>query len=133
MRTFVAIVLGLLSSVVLVLLAALLIDAITSADLSLVGASGGLLAGWLISSYFIRRNAATTSAVLCRGFLLGAAEWLAVIPATRASPRDYQNVPNSVPVVVGEILIRLLGGTMAAGCLIAFAIARFVRRQTPAG
>jgi hypothetical protein len=91
-----------------------------------------LLAGWAISAYFVRRNAATTSTVLCRGFLLGAAEWVAAIPATRTSAEDYQNLPNVVPAVVGEALIRWLAAAMAAGCLIAFAVAYFVGRHVSA-
>jgi hypothetical protein len=132
MRTLVAIVLGFLSGVMLFLLSSTLIDYAISEGPSLALALVVLSAGWAISAYFIRRHAATTSAVLCRGFLLGAAEWLAVIPANRSSPPDYQNLPNSVPAVVGEALIHWLAGAMAAGCLIAFAVAYLVGRQVAA-
>jgi hypothetical protein len=96
---------------------------------SLAFALLGLSAAWAISAYCIRRNAATTSVVLRRGFLLGAAEWLAVIPAIRTSPEDYRNLPNSVPAIVGEAVIPWLAAGMAAGCLIAFALAWMVGRQ----
>jgi hypothetical protein len=132
MRTFTAIVLGFLSGVMLFLLAATPTGYTISSGPTLAVALVALLGGWAISAYFIRRNAATTSAVLCRGFLLGAADWLAVIPAIRASPEDYQNVPNSVPVVVGEALIHLLAAAMAAGCLIMSAVAYFVGRRVSA-
>jgi hypothetical protein len=131
-RTFVAIIVGFQSGVVLSLLAATLIGDKISAGPTLAVAFVALLAGWTNSTYVIRRNAATTSTVLCRGFLLGAAEWLAVIPATRTSPADYQNLPNAVPAVVGEALILFLAAAMAAGCLIAFAVAYFVGRQVSA-
>jgi hypothetical protein len=132
MRTFVAIVLGFLSGLVLFLLAATLIGDTISAGPALAVAFVALLAAWTISTYFIRRNAATTSTVLCRGFLLGTVEWLAVIPATRTSPEDYKNLPNAVPAVVGEALIRLLAAAIAASCLIAFGVAYFVGRRVSA-
>lgn len=132
MRTFVAIVLGFLSGVMLFLLAATPTGYTISAGPTLAVAFVALLAGWAISAYFIRWNAVTTSTVLCRGFLLGAVEWLAVIPATRTSVEDYQNLPNAVPAVVGEALIPWLAAAMAAGCLIAFAVAYFVGRQVSA-
>jgi hypothetical protein len=132
LRTFVAIVLGFLAAVMLFLLAGTLTSYTISAGPTLAVAFVALLAGWAISAYFIRRNAATTSAVLCRGFLLGAAEWLAVIPATRTSVEDYQNLPNAVPAVVGEALIPWLAAAMATGCLIAFAVAYFVGRRVSA-
>ena len=66
------------------------------------------------------------------GILLGAAEWLAVILATRTSAEDYQNLPNAVPAVVGEALVRWLAAATAAGCLIAFAGAYFVGRRVSA-
>jgi hypothetical protein len=132
MRTFVVIVLGFLSSVMLFLLAAMLTGYTISTGPALAVAFVALLAGWATSAYFIRRNAETTSAVLCRGFLLGAAEWLAVILATRTSAEDYQNLPNAVPAVVGEALVRWLAAATAAGCLIAFAGAYFVGRRVSA-
>jgi hypothetical protein len=131
MRTFVAIVLGVLSGAMLFLLAALLTGGYTiSTGPTLAVAFVALLAGWGISAYFLRRNAATISAVLCRGFLLGAAEWLVVIPATLTSAEDYKNLPNAVPAVVGQALIPWLAAAMAASCLIAFAVAHFVGRRT---
>jgi hypothetical protein len=114
----------------LFLLAATLTGYTVSAELpALAVAVIVFLAGWAVSAYFIRRNAATTSAVLCRGFLLGAAEWLAVIPVTRASPEDYQNSPNAVPMIIGDALLHGLEAAMIGGCLIAFAVAYFVGRR----
>ena len=132
MRTLVAIILGFLSGMMLFLLAATLTGFTISTGPTLVVAIVALSAGWAISAYFVRRSAATTSAVLRRGFLLGAAEWLAVIPATRMPAEDYQNLPNAVPAVVGEALVPWLAAAMAAGCLIAFAAAYLVGRQARA-
>jgi hypothetical protein len=131
MRTLVAIVLGFLSGVMLLLLAAPIGYTISGGP-ALTVPFIALLAGWAISAYGIRWNAPATSAVLCRGFLLGAAEWLAVIPATRTSPQDYLNLPNAVPAVVGEALIPWLSAAMATGCLIAFTVVYFVGRQVRA-
>lgn len=113
MRTFAAIVLGLLSAVMLFLLAGTVKGYTISSGGSVAVAFVALLAAWVISAYFIRRNAATVAAVLCRGFLIGAVEWLAMIPGTRASPEDYQNLPNSVPAILGETLIRWVEVSMA--------------------
>lgn len=129
MRTLVAIVLGFPSGVMLFLLAVTPIGYTISGGLAVAVAFMASLAGWAISSYGIRRNAATTAAVLCRGFLLGAAEWLAVIPATMTSSRDYLNLPNAVPAAVGEALIPWLAAAMATGCLIAFALSHFFGRH----
>lgn len=128
MRTLAAIVLGFLSGAMLFLLAGTVTGYRISAGPALAVAILALLAGWATSAYCIRRNAATTSAVLCRGFLLGAAEWLAVIPTTRTSPEDFQNLPNSVPALIGEALMPWLAAAMSTGCLIAFAVAYFVER-----
>jgi hypothetical protein len=129
LRTFVAIGFGFLSGAMLFLLVAMLTGYTISSGPTLAVAFVALFAGSAISAYFFRWKAATTSAVLCRGFLLGAAEWLAVIPAIRTSAEDYQNLPNAVPAVVGEALIRWLAAAMAAASLIAFAVAYFVGRQ----
>ncbi len=77
------------------LLAGTVIGYTISSGVSIAVAVLVLLAAWAGSAYLILRNAATISVMLCRGFLLGAVEWLAVIPGTRTSPEDYQNVPNS--------------------------------------
>jgi hypothetical protein len=128
-RTPAAIVLGLLSGIMLFLLAGTVTDYRISAGPSLAVAFVALLAGWAISAYCIRRNAATTSVVLCRGFLLGAAEWLAVIPLARTSADDYPNLPNSVPALIGDALLPWLAVAMATGCLIAFVLAYFMGRR----
>ena len=106
MRTFVAIVLGFLSGVMLLLPdGAMLIGVTISTAPSIALAIAALLAGCALSAYLLRRNAATTSVVLCRGFLVGAAEWLLVIPATWESPEGYRNLPNALPAMVGAAFI----------------------------
>jgi len=129
MRTFVAIVLGFLSGVMLFPLACEVTNYRITDSATLAGAWVALLAGWAISAYFMRRNAATTSAVFCRGSLAGAAEWLAMIPRTPTTREDYENLPNSVPVVLAETLLPWLAAGMAAVCLITFAIAYFAGRR----
>jgi ABC-type uncharacterized transport system permease subunit len=37
--------------------------------------------GWFLSGYIMLRGTKTISEVISRGFLIGAAEWLATIPA----------------------------------------------------
>ena len=39
------------------------------------------LGGWVISTFLLLRGARTASKVISRAFLLGAAEWFAIIPA----------------------------------------------------
>ena len=130
MRTAGAIILGLLSGVMLFLLTATVAGYGNSAEAPTPPAAyAALIAGWPLSAWLIRRNALATSTIFCRGFLLGAAEWLAVIPAIHASPEDYRGAPNAVPVVVGEIVIRLLAVAMAAGCGLAFTAAYFIGRS----
>jgi hypothetical protein len=129
MRTFVAIAMGFLSGVMLFVVAGTVTSYTISSGLSVAVAVAALLAGWAVSAYFIRRKAVTTSVVLCRGFLLGAAEWLAVISVTRTSPEDYQNVPNSVPAIVVEALMRWVAVSMAVGCLVAFGAAYLWRQK----
>jgi hypothetical protein len=80
MRALIAIAAGFLSAVLLFLLAGTAIGYTISGGASVAVAIAAVLAAWVVSAYFIRRNAATASVVLCRGFLLGAAEWLAMIP-----------------------------------------------------
>jgi hypothetical protein len=81
LRTFVAIGFGFLSGAMLFLLVAMLTGYTISSGPTLAVAFVALFAGSAISAYFFRWKAATTSAVLCRGFLLGAAEWLAAAMA----------------------------------------------------
>jgi hypothetical protein len=129
MRTFVAIVMGFLSGVMLFLLAAMLIGVTISAAPSIATAFVALLAACAFSAYLLRRNAATTSVVLRRGFLLGAGEWLAVIPATWESPEGYRNLPNALPAIIGAAFIFWLAAAMVAICLIAFGLAHFAGRR----
>ena len=130
MRTTAAITLGFLSGVMLFLLTVMLADYRTSAGAPTPPlAYVALVAGGVISAYLLRRNAAGTAAVLLRGFLLGAAEWLAFLPLIHANPADYRDVPNAVPVVVGEIFLRILAMTMAAACALAFLATWFITRS----
>ena len=81
--------------------------------------------GWFGSTWLLLRNQAPPSKVLMRGFLLGIAEWLAVIPVVLAAARgDHGEWRGLVP-----FLLNTFAFGMAVVCLIGFAIARGISRD----
>jgi hypothetical protein len=82
-KVLVALAMGLFSGFLVYMVAAMLLAPMLFSDGK---PSGGFvfitfLGGWAGSVAILLRGARTVSRVFARGFLLGAAEWLAVIPA----------------------------------------------------
>src|ERR1035438_5069299 len=81
---------------------------------------------WVASAWWMRRGAKRVSAVCRRGFLLGAAEWVAMIPlgfiisAQNATDSHGGHISNADAGAIGIFGI-LTGGfsiAMAFGCLV---------------
>ena len=98
--------------------------------------------GWAISTHLLLKGAISASKVLARSFLLGAAEWFAMIPmgfhiagkavsetVTRAGGSDA----NQVGAVIGGGILASFSGVvsvaMAVTCLIGYAITHFMTRE----
>ena len=143
MRTFVAIAMGLFSGLLLYMMAAMLVmDVTTSTGPSPAFVTIVLLGGWGVSAWLIRRHARSTSAVFRRGFLLGAAEWLAMafvglvfssraVASTAAQAGD-SGAASAGAAIGGGLMAAVTGGFslfMAIGCLAGFAVAYFLGRE----
>jgi len=104
-----------------------------------------LSAGWVVSTYVLGNRAESWLRVLQRAFLLGAAQWLLVIPASwvwtgRAVVSTVEHIGPTATGAVGAILggglIALLTGGVAllmlVLCAIGYLIVFFVQRgRTP--
>ena len=145
MKTLVAIVLGCLSGFLAYMASAMLLVASNSkgdpgvmSSNSIALALIAFLVVWITSTWWMRRGAKRISAVCRRGFLLGAAEWVAMIPlgfivsAQNAAAAHGGAISNTDAGVIGVIGI-LTGGlsiAMAFGCLVCFAVAYLIGRET---
>jgi hypothetical protein len=102
----------------------------------------GFFGGWALSTWLLLRGAAGPSAVLRRGFLLGAGEWLTmaivgVIFAGKTASSTMtaaggSDAGNAGAAIGGGMIAALTGGVsvfMAVVCLIGFAIAYFTGRE----
>lgn len=101
------------------------------------------LGGWVLSGYIMLRGAKTISKVISRGFLIGAVEWLATIPAGlifkgKGITETVSNSGGSDEAlisgfVIGSRLVDFITSGvpifMALVCLIGFAIAYFMGRE----
>jgi DnaJ domain/zinc-ribbon domain len=142
-RWAVAVVMGFFSGFMIYMLSALVFTGRGSAP-----NSGFVLAfffgGWAISAYLMQRGAISVSKVFSRGFLIGAAEWLLVIPAGMifagklvASSVDAVSSSGSGAATAGAargggLFAFLTGGlavVMAVVCLIGFAVSYFIGRE----
>jgi hypothetical protein len=98
--------------------------------------------GWILSSYIMRRGAKTLSKVFSRGFLILAAEWLAMIPtglifAGKAVSETVETSGGSGAAAAGAaigggLFALLTGGVsvfMAIVCLIGFAVSYLMGRE----
>jgi hypothetical protein len=142
MKIVVAILMGLFSGFLIYMMSALLIadpaqNAAPSSALVVVTFFGG----WILSAWLLARHAASISAVFRRGFLVGAAEWLAMAAVglvfsgravSAASHAGASDATNAGAALGGGIVAMLTGGVsvfMAVVCLIGFAIAYFTGRE----
>jgi hypothetical protein len=90
---------------------------------------------WIASAWWMQRGAKRVSAVCRRGFLLGAAEWVAMIPlgfVASAATSRAASISNAEAGAIGIVGI-VTGGfsiAMAFGCLVCFAVAYLIGRET---
>jgi len=143
MKMLFAIVMGLFSGLLLYFMVGLVTISPTrslqsSASLVLVM----LVGGWIFSTWLLVRGARSANAVLRRGFLLGAAEWLlmalcGVVYSARAVGSVVSQGNGSEGTLAGAAIgagfVSLLTGGvsvfMAVICLIAFAVAFLSGRE----
>ncbi len=89
--------------------------------------------GWALTSYILVKDAKSISKVFSRGFLIGAAEWLLMIPVSFIfSSKNLASIGGQISaeqtgaaIIGGGIVSFLTGGVaigMAVVCLIAFAV-----------
>jgi hypothetical protein len=144
MRTVVAIVLGLLSGFLIYMTGTMLFVDVgpKSSGPSPLFVFVLFIGGWAVSSYFLRRGAASVSRVFSRGALLGAAEWLAIgaagvifsgrAVASHAAAAGGSDAATAGAAIGGGIVAMVTGGLsigMAVVCLIVFAVAHFAGRE----
>lgn len=132
---------GLLSSLLVTFMCSIILAGSALTNFSWV-VSVVLYGGWVLSFKFLLRGAVSATNVLARGFVLGAAEWLMMIPVTWlfAGMLVADSVTaSSSPVVFGGALIGggvfsfISGGVsvaMSVVCLIGYAVTRFWKRET---
>ncbi len=139
MKTAIAIVLGFLAGFLAYMAIAMLIASGAHGDsTALVPAFGAFFLVWLVSTWWMLRGATHVSAVCRRGFLLGAAMWVAMIPlgfvvtAQNSSASRGGSISSAEAAGMGVVGI-VTGGfsiAMAFGCLVCFAVAYLMGRET---
>ncbi len=99
------------------------------------------LGGWAISTFVLVRGARSASRVVSRSFLLGAAEWFAVIPAgiiiagksAAEATTELSSDAEVAGTVIGAGLITFLTGgvafVMLFGCLLGYFITFLMTRE----
>lgn len=139
MKVIVAIGMGFLSGLMLYFLSGLVLIKTVGPGILITVA---FIGGWAASTYLLLKGARSLSKVFSRGFLLGAAEWLCLIPASmifagsavsdtvaRAGGSDAA----AAGAVIGGGLVTFLSGglavAMAVVCLIGFAISHSLGRE----
>lgn len=146
MKTLVAIVMGLFSGFLLYMMAAMLsIDPASTSEPAMGLLLVFFIGGSILSAWLLLRNARTTSKVFSRGFLLGAAEWLAMIlvgvifsaraVSNSAAAAGGSDAATAGAALGGGIVAFLTGGVsifMALVCLIGFAVSRNMGREMTA-
>jgi len=100
-----------------------------------------LVVGWAVSVALLLRGATTISKVFTRGFLLGAAEWLAMIPVgivvsgkhlSQTMARGASEAERTGATIGAGIVSLVTGGVavaMAVACLVGFAVAYLMGRE----
>lgn len=99
------------------------------------------LGGWALSTFVLVRGARAASKVVSRAFLLGAAEWFAVIPAgfvlagksAAEATTELSSDAEVAGTVIGAGLITFLTGgvafVMVFGCLLGYFITFLMTRE----
>lgn len=145
MKIIVAIVFGFLSGFLIYMGSAMLFMTGEPSSLFILITFIGGIGGWVISSWIVVRKTKTLSRVFSRGFLLGAAEWLAIIPiglvfsgrmiSQALLQGDASNAAIAGATVGAGLFSIMTGGVavaMAVVCLIGFAVAHFLGREMKA-
>jgi hypothetical protein len=137
MRILVGIILGFFSGFLIYMVMAMLF---VNSEPSLAFVLLTFVGGWIVSIWLLVRGSKSVSKVFTRAFLVGAAEWLAMIPAGMAlsgrvlSETVGQSEGAEVAgATIGAGLVSLITGgvsiVMAFICLIGFAISYFIGRE----
>lgn len=142
MKILVGVVLGFFSGFLLYMMGAMVLANPDRSDKGLPALVFVLLiGGWIVSGWLLIRGAQTTAKVFSRGFLLGAAEWLAMIFAgiifAGKTSIETANATGdagvSAGVAVGSGLVSIVTGAfsffMALVCLTFFAVSYFWNRE----
>jgi len=141
-RTVVAIAMGLVSGFLIYMMAVMVVYGPGSDGPSSLFVFVTFLGGAALSAWLIRRGARSVSKVVARGFLLGAAEWMAMILAgVIFSGRAVSETMGQGGGTGAEAAGAALGGGLVAFitggvslfmimvCLAGFAIAHFMGRE----
>lgn len=141
MKALVGIVLGLFSGI-LIYIGAAMVVAREGGGPSPGFVAATLIGGWVVSSWLLVRGARSVSKVFSRGFLLGAAEWLAMIPAGmilsgKALSATVEKGSGSDAEVAGAtigagLVSAITGGVsvvMALVCLLGFLVSHLLGRE----
>ena len=140
MRFLAALLMGFFSAF-LIYMAAVMILMATGREPSATFVLVTLLGAWALSTYALRRGARTVSRVFSRGSLLGAAEWLAMIPisvvmggmAVTETIGEGATAEEMVGATFGASIVSAITGVfavaMALVCLLGFAVSHFIGRE----
>jgi hypothetical protein len=146
MKMIVAIVMGFLSGWLIYMAAAMLFTEMFSTDgepsSAIFFTIFFFFGGWVLSTAILIRGAKTVSKVFSRGFLLGAAEWLAMVPVgiifsgkalTKTVTQGAHSNAETAGATIGAGLISFATGgiaiAMAIVCLLGFTVSYFIARE----
>lgn len=140
MKAIIAILMGLFSGFLIYMTAAMVFVKEESPSFLFVFIT--FFGGWILSSYVMLRKAKTLSKVFSRGFLIGAAEWLAMIPigliftgkavSETISSSGGSDAAAAGAAIGGGLVAFFTGGVsifMAIVCLTGFAVSYFMGRE----
>ncbi len=138
MRIVVAIILGIMGGFLVYFELAMLFTKMGEMPSSIfVGVT--FFGGWVVTSYLMVKGTKTVTKVISRGFLIGAALWLALIPVgiiytgSVIGELDPKSDAELVGATLGGGIIGLLTGGVAIGmalvCLIGFAVSYSLGRE----
>ena len=139
MRSVVAVIMGLISGLLIYFIAAMVLG---TAIPGLVPIT--FLGGWVFSSWLMIRKTLSASRVATRGFLIGALEWLLVVPAgfiasgravgsTITHPTGRYADAQSAGAVIGGglsfFLITIIALVFATACIIGYFVSKSMKSE----
>ena len=138
MKLLIGMALGFLSGFMIYMIAAMMF-VVSTGEPSTAFVLVVFLGGWAASTAVIVRHAQSLSKIFSRGALIGAAEWLAVIPAgavlagrTTSAMNTTSDAEAAGAALGGGIFTVLTGAAalfMSVACLVVFAVAYFLGRE----